>query len=174
MSANIYRLEEPQQPLPTPIGATLLTPEEYDDFIKIIYKITLRVPSDYGCFPEVWYLREETPADDGQVQCSDGESCAPGWFDSVLDDDLLCSGTGTRPVLIYESGLLAAGLKPGDVIEYERWGHYLSFTVLSDRLAIFNSYISNEEFDKSSNDYENSAIKERVDKWFENNKIHFC
>ncbi len=84
------------------------------------------------------------------------------------------AGTGTRPVLIYESGLLAAGLKPGDVIEYESWRPYLSFTVLSDTLAIFNSYISNEEFDKSSNDYENSAIKERVDKWFEDNKKYFC
>ena len=174
MSATIiYKMEQAGK-LPEPVRATLLTVDEYNEFASIIDRIEHRLPEQVR-FGNYFYLREEEPQDDGTVAyVDDGDvqrtrASYFDFFEDPEDKDAKTDGTGTRPVLVYKSGLFAAGLKPGDVIAYTDPILYdvCSFTVLSDTMAICNKIISNEVFDDFCNDYENSAIKERVDEWFE-------
>ena len=151
--------------LPEPEYATLLSVEEFQ-----AYKQYIR-PADYiyRCtpIPVAWYFRP--PGDiPGKITCAYADYVAetdPGW-ENPESEQLAAEGygTGNRPVLVFEESLFAAGAKPGDRFSV---GLLWPFTVLSDTLAICDEYISTEVFDTKANDYETSAIKKRVDGWFQ-------
>lgn len=151
--------------LPEPAYATLLSADEFQ-----LCKQWIR-PADYSQrhsnIPIAWYFR--TPGDTpNRITCAYAGYVAetdPGW-ENPGSEQLAAEGcgTGNRPVLVFEKSLFAAGAKPGDRFSV---GLLWPFTVLSDTLAICDEYISTEVFDTKANDYETSAIKKRVDGWFQ-------
>ena len=156
------RISSDEIKLPEIIGAALLTQEEAEQGEEYIY---YPVFNDGGS--PYWYLR--TPGEeDGSIVCMDGVI-----IDDVTDVDFfddgggwkfdLEYGCGNRPALYFSSSLSAVGVKPGDKLEIGG----VSFTIITDTIALCDSYISVEIFDKETNDYEKSAIKKRVDSWFE-------
>lgn len=148
---------------PKPVNATLLSAEEYEECEDLIRpaQYSDRAPN----IPSAWYLR--TPGEDDPdaitIAYCGVEETKPDWEDAG-PEDLFDEGygTGNRPVLVFEESLFAAGAKPGDQFSVGCW----PFTVISDKLALCDEYISTEVFDEGTNDYEDSAIKQRVDAWF--------
>ena len=156
--------------------ATLLSVEELEEYIDLIPDT---IPSDYNIHqPVCWYLRDTE--EDGKVALAEGhyvgEPDEPGWYDDgdfflayEGDDDMY--GTGNRPVLVFSEPV--AGTKPGDKLEIKRgeeWALHSQgwiFTMLTDRLALCDQYISGKIFDENTNIYADSEIKKRIDEWFE-------
>ena len=168
MKVKVKRIISEDLQLPHVAYATLLTPDELEEYQEF-------VPSPLPHYEKenwtsAWYLRDEIPLDNGEVTYASGtgvyDTTPPDWDDPGEDDDddETSFGTGTRPVLVFEKSLFEAGFKQGD--NFGDWAD--SFTVISEFMALSDRYISVDVFDDSSNDYENSAIKERVNEWFEN------
>ena len=147
--------------------ASLLTKEECENAEEYI-------PSPLmfrDLYPNCWYLR--TPGDeDGTVALAEENYVADdfaevNWDDyGPFNDDEDSTdnkfGTGNRPALYFKTSLLDAGAELGSGI---RIGNE-RFTVIAEKIALCDSYISVDIFDEKTNDYEESDIKERVDKWF--------
>ena len=146
--------------LPNPIAATLPTAEDVEG---ARYLIDDAFPVPEAVTP-YYYLR--TPGDeDGTVLLAAGgsvdEGTDPDWFDDGPDADR-SYGTGNRPVILFEESLYDCGAHPGDSFRIGDW----PFTIIGEKTAIADRYISVEVFDEETNEYEDSAIKQRVDKWF--------
>lgn len=116
-------------------GITLLSLAEYREYGKKIPFIS-----------EWWWLRE--PGDESYlVMFARNAVDRAGGF--VGDDD-----NAVRPVLLG---------KFGNFIEFEFAGY--SWVILSDNMAICKDFIGYHRFDKESNNYEKSEIKEYLETW---------
>ena len=135
--------------------ATLLTKEELADYIDFIKDINPR--SSNG----TWYLKSRGFGND--IYCANGNRKRP----------VLCSinecDIGIRPVLILKNNEMGDyTIYPGDVI-YDN-GCY--FTVISHFMLLKDDYLPSVFggcgiFDAKTNIYEKSAVKQRIDRWFD-------
>ena len=153
--------------LPKPVYATLPSAEEIEGAEGLIG------PSEYydapPTFSGYYYLR--TPGEaENTIMYAAGDSVEDETdpdFDDPGPDGFFPDfhyGTGNRPLLVFEKSLYEAGCKPGDQFTV---GWPWSFTVIGEKIALSNQLISLDIFDEETNVYEDSAIKKRVDEWFE-------
>ncbi len=155
------------------VEVTLLSVEELEactDYVK--------APAEDPMEPRYWYLR--TPAEDGEIclacESDVDEPTDPGYDDNwdIEDDDgfilYTVHGTGVRPVLRLDSETLSdtITLEPGDEVEINE----INFTYISNNLLLADRFLRDAcgdygIFDETTNIYEDSEAKERVDEWFE-------
>lgn len=115
-----------------------------------------------------YYLR--TPGENGTIRIAYGPEVGDEDWERYPedcdweDDSETGIGAGNRPELVFESSLYDAGFQAGDSFDIGMYG----FMVISKTIALCDSYISTDIFDENTNEYEDSLIKERVEKWFEN------
>ena len=128
-------------------GATLLSIEEAENLLT-------KENRKYHCW---WWLR--SPGCSSYFAASVytvGDVDYGGFY---VDDDSFC----VRPALQI-SNLQSSNLLIGDVFEV---GNY-KFRVISENLAwLYEQDIGQRRFDKKTNIYEQSEIKQFVDDWFE-------
>ena len=125
--------------------------------------------------PVYYYLR--TPGEEeNMIKVAHGPEVGdedweqmPDWYDFYGDDFEPGGGTGNRPELVFKSSLYDAGLQAGDSFTI---GDY-SFTVISEKIALCDSYISTDVFDSETNVYEDSEIKKRVEDWYKKEILLF-
>lgn len=153
------------------IEATLLSEAELEACEKYITR-----PAYFE--PNYWYLRDA--CDDNQVamacdNCVD-EPSDPDYEDSPPNGP---SGTGLRPIVRIKP---CDRVKPGDKITITSSGYFVaSFTAISDTILLSDFMIDYDYennsygiFDESTNVYEYSNAKKRVDAWYEDllERIH--
>ena len=135
--------------------ATLLTKEELADYIDFI-----KAPNPWSS-TGIWYLKSLGFGKD--IYCADGNYKQPVLC-SIDEDDI-----GVRPALILKSNEMGnCSIHPGDVI-YDN-GCY--FTAVSRSILLKDDYLPNTFggcgiFDTKTNIYEKSAVKQRIDRWFD-------
>ena len=128
-------------------GATLLSIEEYEK-----YKIQIPAVNYW------WWLRSPGNFQDYAAGvCLDGSA-------SHIGRRVYYSNYGVRPVLKIKN-FQSSNLKIGDEFIIKD----VKFTVISENYAITNDIICNRGFDKKTNIYEKSEIKQFVDDWFKKN-----
>lgn len=153
--------------LPEPRYATLLSAEEYKELHEFISDVEYE--DTYDMIPYDWYLRSPGTDDPNSITLADGDGITdetePDYDDYRLAPEFPFGkyGTGNRPIIVFADSLYDAGLKQGD--KFTVFGN--PFTVINDKIAILDKYISTDVFDKETTVYENSAIKQRVDDWFD-------
>lgn len=148
-----------QVTLPNPVSATLPTAEDLENAGPVIGDAFL--PNNVTPY---YYLR--TPGEEKNtvlvaVGSDTDEGTEPGYFDIGPGEDV-SYGTGNRPVILFDESLYECGAHLGDEFWIEEW----PFTVIGEKIAIADRYISVDVYDKRSANYEKSAIKKRVDQWF--------
>ena len=122
--------------------ATLLSVEE-----------ATKIPTFMLKFPVAWWLRSKGDSSDkGVVVGSDGFIYRRGYeINSIF--------RAVRPALVLE----AHDRSTGNTIHVG--GH--SFTIVLPHIALADESIGISCFDRTSNDYESSEIKKKVDEWFQ-------
>ena len=138
------KIKDKEVTLPSMKKATILTSSQYEELYDYIPSFNdSKEPND-------WFIQEDN-----------GEILLVSNYEFISEVE----GTGIRPVLIFSGGLLNLGLNLGDRFDI---GLNSDFTVLSDTMAIYNSFIATEEYSFSELwYYENTEIKKKVDKWFD-------
>lgn len=154
--------------LPEVKVARLLSAEELEaceKYVTVAYSDMGLSEDEEDAITGYYYL--STPGEeDNTIMLAMGswldEETEVDFYDYGPDDlSLEEYGTGNRPVLEFAEDL---NINPGEKIKIGSW----TFTIISKRLAFLDTYISTDIFDEETNVYEDAAIKERVDEWFEN------
>ena len=132
------------------IGATLLSIEEAE-----------KLPMRLKRYDECWWTRSPGDGSNSVLYIEkDGWVYRSGHQVTNFEYSLCM----VRPALEI-SNLKSSNLEIGDIFNFGK----REFEVISDSLAFCTMDIGEYEFDYYSNDYENSEIKEYVDRWF--NKV---
>lgn len=133
--------------------------KECNEYVTNAYS-DLNLPENAENDITSFYYLSTPGEDDKAIMLADGRRVEGETDVDYYDHYAYGEGSGNRPVLEFAKNL---NIDLGEKIQIGNW----TFTIISKRLAFLDAYISLEIFDKETNAYEESEIKERVDYWFE-------